>query len=146
MAEEDRRMRDGHAGTQGGVAGRDRAMSREVRWQRWLWLRFLVTFTLWPLPGPWGRFIRYGGVTANGARILDASRPTRAQWLWGAVASGLAAQTLGLEPVPVTRPRRFLGLGRLLTLAIAVRELAVAGFARATHREWRPTPPKTAVE
>ena len=146
MAAEDDRMRAGHAGDLGGPMGRGRSVSREARWQRWLWLRFLAAYTLRGLPGPWGRFVRRGGVTVDSGRLLHNSRPGMSQGLWGAVASELAARTLGIEPVPARARQRFLLRWRVLTLGVVFRELVAAGAARLARREWQPGPPSAAAE
>lgn len=149
MAAEDRRMRDGHRGTDGAGAGRRRALSRDVRWQRWLWVRFLIAYSLRPLPGPWARFAAAGRLTVRPRRVLLASQPGMSKRLWGTVTSDLATETLGLPPAaepaaePATGPARGrrlgFGLERLATLALALPALFAAGWGRLVRREWDPT-------
>lgn len=147
MAAEDRRMRDGHRGPAGAGAGRRRALSRDVRWQRWLWVRFLIAYGLRPLPGPWARFVAAGRVTIRPRRILLASQPGMSKRLWGTVTSDLATETLGLTPAAEpARGRRFgLGLERVATLALALPALVTAGWARLLRREWDPTAARPAA-
>ena len=94
MAEESAVMRARHGGSAGGPAGRQRARTRDMRWQRLLWLRFVLASFLRPLPGPWRRFLREGRVTVNTRRALSGSRPHRSKRLRNAVLSGLAVEVL----------------------------------------------------
>jgi glycosyltransferase involved in cell wall biosynthesis len=74
MHREEQAMRASHAGGDLSLAARDRAVRRYRRWQRWLWLRFLLASTFRQTPGPWHRFLRDGQVTVDGRRILSGLR------------------------------------------------------------------------
>jgi glycosyltransferase involved in cell wall biosynthesis len=100
MAAEDRLMRARHAGAEGGPAGRQRAVRRDIRWQRWLWLRFVLAASFRRLPGPWHRFLREGDVRVRRWRALRGSRPYRYKLLRNAVVSGLAASIVSGEASP----------------------------------------------
>jgi len=92
MQREEQAMRAGHAGTGFGPAARERAARRFLRWQRWLWLRFLIASTFRALPGPWHRFLRQGQVTVNRRRVLTGLR--RHNHLRTAMTSGLTADII----------------------------------------------------
>jgi glycosyltransferase involved in cell wall biosynthesis len=94
MALEDKGMRAGHAGDRGGAAGRKRAVDRDIRWQRWLWFRFVLAASFRSLPGPWHRFLRNGAVKVRRRRALKGSRPYQNKQLRNAVISGVAADAL----------------------------------------------------
>jgi hypothetical protein len=100
MAAEDAGMRARHAGDRGGPAARAWARDRDERWQRWLWLRFLVSFAVRPLGRPWRRFLRSGRVTVRGRQVLLGIQIDHRRQLWGAVSSGLAAEILTGAPPP----------------------------------------------
>jgi GT2 family glycosyltransferase len=96
MAEEDRRMRARHAADQGGPEARARAVQREERWQRWLWLRFVLARAVSPLGG-WRRFTWSGAVDVRWNRVVNGSEPGAQHTpLWGAVTSARAAEILGI--------------------------------------------------
>ena len=92
MQAEEQAMRARNAGSEFGPVAKQRAARRYLRWQRWLWLRFLAASTLRPLPGPWHRFLREGGVTVNRRRVLSGMR--RHNHLRTAMTSRLAAETI----------------------------------------------------
>jgi hypothetical protein len=91
-------MRAKHAGAAGGPAGRQRAVNRDIRWQRRLWWTFVAASTLRFIRGPWHRFLREGGVTVNRRRALSGSRPYHYKRLNNAVVSTLAADVLAHDP------------------------------------------------
>lgn len=127
MGAEAQVMRARHAGPHGGPEARQRAIARDVRWQRWIWLRFLTAYALRPLPGPWDRFLRDGDVKVRPQRILEATGLPKFTLLWDAVTSPLAAGVLGAagEKAPRRRrgtPRRF----RLRLLWIALPRLVAS--------------------
>jgi glycosyltransferase involved in cell wall biosynthesis len=104
MAAEDAAMRAKHAGVDGGAAGRERAVARDIRWQRRLWLNFVVASDFRRIPGPWHRFLRDAGVQVKRSRAISGSRPEQAQLLRNAVVSQLVGQILGVEASPVEAP------------------------------------------
>jgi GT2 family glycosyltransferase len=133
MASEARAMRAKHAGDAGGPEGRLRAVERDRRWQRWLWLRFMLAVALWPLVRSWPRFIREAGVSVSGRRILRAVRQYRYMWLVDAVSSSLAAEILGTETKPRSRRapsvrKRFVHRIRLLAAALPFLPMARIGI------------------
>lgn len=95
MQREEQEMRARHAGGDFGAAAKQRAARRYRRWQRWLWLRFLLASTLHPLPGPWHRFLRDGKVTVHRRRVLSGLRPQGQKRLRTAMQSRLAAEVIG---------------------------------------------------
>ena len=131
MAREEAEMRWRHRSGDEPLQATARALAREERWQRWLWLRFGLAFALRPLPGPWRRFIRAGKVSVRSQRLSDGLRPQAFRRLWGAASSGLAGEVLGV-PAGQARARaasrRF--LQRLRLLAITVPRLVPARVAR----------------
>ena len=94
MQREEQEMRASHAGPDAGLDARQRAARRYLRWQRWLWLRFVLASTLRPLPGPWHRFLSRGLVTVHSRQALSGLRPRRHNRLRGAIESRLAADIL----------------------------------------------------
>jgi glycosyltransferase involved in cell wall biosynthesis len=129
MAAEDREMRARHAGALGGTAGRQLAVTRDIRWQRWLFIRFLAAYALRPLPGPWRRFIRDGDLRVKPRRVLDGSRPQHYKVLWNAVVSGLAAEVLGSQLAePKRRGRIRPALARVRLLARVLPRLATSRY------------------
>lgn len=113
MAAEDREMRARHAGEGGGPEGRKRAVERDIRWQRRLWLMFYVASRLRRLPflpRPWRRFIIEGRLKVRRRRILDGSKPYQYRMLRNAVISGLAAEVIQRDappaPPPAVQPHR----------------------------------------
>jgi glycosyltransferase involved in cell wall biosynthesis len=94
MQREEQQMRASHAGPDAGLAARQRAARRFLRWQRWLWLRFVLASTLHPLPGPWQRFLNHGLVTVHRRKALSGLRPRRHNRLRGAIESRLAADII----------------------------------------------------
>lgn len=94
MAAEDREMRARHAREKGGPAGRQLAVSRHMRWQRWLWFRFVVASQLGHMPGPWHRFLREGEVKVRPRKALSGLRPHKSKRLRNAVVSRVAADVL----------------------------------------------------
>ena len=128
-------MRARHAGAAGGPEGRQRAMAREVRWQRWIWLRFLTAFALRPLPGPWGRFFRDGDVKVRPQRVLRGTGLPKFSLLWNAVISPLAADVLGAsgENAP-RRRRRTRRRPRLRLLWLALPRLVASRYRLVTRR------------
>ena len=106
MAAEDTGMRARHVGDAGGPQGRARAVRREERWQRWLWVRFMTAYAV-PGVGGWRRFIRDGLVTVKSKRVLAGSEPgAQHKVLWNAVTSARAAQLLGASVNPPKRRPR----------------------------------------
>lgn len=104
MAAEDRAMRARHVGTADRPAARQRAVARDIRWQRWLWFRFVVAASLRSWPGPWHRFLNDGNVRVRRRRALKGSRAYHYNLLKGAVVSHLAADVLGrASPVDAVR-------------------------------------------
>ncbi|HUG30651.1 MAG TPA: glycosyltransferase family 2 protein [Candidatus Limnocylindria bacterium] len=99
MAAEGQQMRARHAGTDGGLADRKRAVARHMRWQRWLWWRFLVASRLRRLPGPWHRFLTEGDVIVRPRRVLSGSRPHKSKRLRNAVVSRVAADVMTVDVV-----------------------------------------------
>jgi GT2 family glycosyltransferase len=100
MAVENREMRARHQATDGGpagAAGRESAVERDFRWQRWLWWRFLAAWALRPLPGPWHQFLRHGKVTVKPRRALRGSRPHQSRRLKNAVVSRVAAELIAAD-------------------------------------------------
>lgn len=134
MSVEAQAMRARH-GADGGPEGRQRAMARDVRWQRWIWLRFLIAYALGPLPGPWDRFLRDGDVQIRPQRVLMATGLPQFKLLWNAVTSPLAAEVLGiaLEGAP-RRRRRTRRRIRLRLLWIAVPRLVASRYRLVTRR------------
>jgi glycosyltransferase involved in cell wall biosynthesis len=94
MQAEETDMRASHAGPGFGDARRRRAAARYLRWQRWLWVRFLLASTLGPLPGPWRRFLAEGDVRVRPRAVLSGLRPGRHNRLRKAMSSRLAARIL----------------------------------------------------
>ena len=94
MQREEQEMRARNAGRDGGPAARQRAAKRYLRWQRWLWLRFVLASTLQPLPGPWHRFLSHGRVIVHRGQALSGLRPRRHNRLRGAIESRLAADII----------------------------------------------------
>jgi glycosyltransferase involved in cell wall biosynthesis len=135
MAVEVLAMRARHAGDRGGPDGRKRAVNRDERWQRWLWPRFITAFALRPLDSPWRRFLKRGGVSMDGPRVLAGSERRHRQLLWGAISSSLAGQILGAVSEGKSGPDpadRLLQRFRLLVLALP--RLARARLALASPR------------
>lgn len=91
MAAENQAMRARHAGARGGPEGRARAVARDIRWQRWLWRRFVFAATFRSLPGPWHRFLNAGEVKVRRRRALEGSKPHQYRMLRNAVVSRLVA-------------------------------------------------------
>lgn len=85
-------MRASHAGGELIPMARQRAARRFLRWQRWLWLRFLIASTFRQVPGPWHRFLRDGQVQVNRLRVLSGLR--RHNDLRTAMTSRLAAEII----------------------------------------------------
>lgn len=94
MRREEQEMRASHAGPDAGPDARGRAARRYLRWQRWLWLRFVLASTLRPLPGPWHRFLSRGLVAVHRGQALSGLRPRRHNQLRGAIESRLVADIL----------------------------------------------------
>ena len=94
MAVEDAGMRALYAGRAGGAGGRAKAKTRDLRWQRALWLRFLALSLLRLRIGPWRQFRREGHITVRPRRILSGMRPHKNQRLRNAVVSRLAVDIL----------------------------------------------------
>jgi glycosyltransferase involved in cell wall biosynthesis len=97
MQREELAMRAGHAGAGFGPVARQRAARRYMRWQRWLWLRFLAASTFRALPGPWHRFLKEGQVRVDRRRVLSGLR--RHDHLRTAMTSGLAADVIRAERI-----------------------------------------------
>lgn len=97
MRTEELEMRAKHAGAGAGPEAKRRAAARFLRWQRWLWLRFVVASSLRPLPGPWHRFLREGDVTVRRRRAIGGLRPRRQKRWRDAMRSRLAARILSVE-------------------------------------------------
>jgi glycosyltransferase involved in cell wall biosynthesis len=89
MRREEARMRSRHAGRRNDAGARARAARRHLRWQRWLWLQFVVAANLRSLPGPWRRFLRDGRVTVQHLRALNGLRARRHGRWRGAIDSQL---------------------------------------------------------
>lgn len=106
MSAEAQVMRARHAGADGGPEAKQRAVARDVRWQRWIWLRFLTAYALRPLPGPWDRFLREGDVKVRPQRVLKGTGLPKFTLLWNAVVSPLAADVLGTTGANAPRRRR----------------------------------------
>jgi glycosyltransferase involved in cell wall biosynthesis len=102
MAAEDRDMRARHAGSAGGPAGRERAVARDIRWQRALWIAFVASASFRSVPGLWHRFLREGKVKVRRRRALNGSRPYHYRKLRNAVVSKLAADVLAGDAGPGT--------------------------------------------
>lgn len=94
MAAEDRAMRAAHAAADGGTTDREQAVARDMKWQRRLFLWFLVASWVRPLPGPWHRFLNQGRVIVNRQRLLRGSKPHESKYLRNAVVSRLAADVI----------------------------------------------------
>jgi glycosyltransferase involved in cell wall biosynthesis len=97
MKREEQAMRASHAGDGFGLASRQRAARRFLRWQRWLWLQFLMASTFRGLPGPWHRFLREGQVQVDRGRVLSGLR--RHHHLRTAMTSRLAAEVIGVPQI-----------------------------------------------
>jgi len=97
MRTEELEMRARHAGAGGGPDAKRRAAARFLRWQRWLWLRFVVASSVRRVPGPWRRFLREGGVTVRRRRAIGGLRPRRQKRWRDAMRSRLAATILSVE-------------------------------------------------
>jgi glycosyltransferase involved in cell wall biosynthesis len=91
---EEQAMRARRAGVHFGGAARQKAAKRFIRWQRWLWLRFLLASTARALPVPWRRFLRDGQVNVHRRQVLRGMRPRRHPLWRGAIESRLAAEIL----------------------------------------------------
>jgi len=94
MKAEELAMRARHIGAHGGAIAQQRAARRYLRWQRWLWLRFVLASTVRPVRGPWPRFLREGRVTVQRRRALNGLRARRHNLWRGAIDSRLAAEII----------------------------------------------------
>ena len=143
MVAEGEVMRARRAGPHGGPEAKQRAIARDVRWQRWIWLRFLTAYALHPLPGPWDRFLHEGRVKIRPERILRATGRPEFRLLWGAVTTPLAAEVLGVAGEKVPRRRHRVGRRfRLRLLWLAVPRLVASRVRLVTRRGHAPTPAK----
>jgi GT2 family glycosyltransferase len=97
MRREELAMRARHGSAGPDSAAKRRAAARNLRWQRWLWLRFLVASSIRTVPGPWHRFLREGDVTVRRRRALGGLLPRRQKRWRGAMESRLAAKILGAD-------------------------------------------------
>ena len=97
MDEEEARMRARHAGREHGPDARARAASRHMRWQRWLWVQFVVAANLRSLPGPWRHFLRHGRVSLQHLRALNGLRSRRHGRWRGAIDSEMIAEVMGVD-------------------------------------------------
>lgn len=104
MAAEDRAMRAAHAAADGGATDREHAAARDMRWQRRLFLWFLVASWVRPLPGPWHRFLNQGRVTVSRQRVLRGSKPHESKHLRNAVVSRLAAEVIAVGSPGLEEP------------------------------------------
>lgn len=110
-------MRARHTGDQGGFENVRRASARVVRWQRWLWLRFMIAFAFRPVGRPWRRFIEHGGLAVRGKQIASGVRRFTDERMRNAVKSRLAYEIVGVDPGALPRPRRGRILLQRVTLA-----------------------------
>ena len=143
MRAEAQLMRARHAGPDGGPEAKQRALAREVRWQRWIWLRFLTAYALRPLRGPWDRFLRDGEVRVRPERILKGTGLPKFTLLWNAVVSPLAADVLGAAADTAPRRRRSARRRpRLRLLLLALPRLVASRVRLVTGRGPAATPVK----
>jgi glycosyltransferase involved in cell wall biosynthesis len=121
MATEASAMRARHAGDQGGPEARRRAVNRDERLQRWLWLRFMTAVAIRPAGRPWRQFIRHAGLSVRGRQIISGIRRYHHKRLWGAVTSTVAPEILGVAMTAPPRPSPVRGaLQRLRLLAFSL--------------------------
>ena len=135
MAIEDRGMRARHAGDLGGAAGRQKAVDREIYWQRRLWRRFALAWLARRVPvlhrllSPWPRFIQLGAVHVDRRRIEEGSKAHHYNLLKNAVVSGLAAELAGAGMPAGVKPRPTLSR-RIVRKAVRIWRSATKDVAK----------------
>jgi len=97
MDKEESAMRARHSGRLFGTDARQRAAKRHMRWQRWLWLQFVIAANLRSLPGPWQHFLRDGRVSVHNLRALNGLRARRHGRWRGAISSGLVSDVAAVD-------------------------------------------------
>lgn len=104
MVAEIEAMRARHTGIHGTPEDFQRAVDRNLAWQRWLWLRFMLAVAFRPLGRSWRRFIEDGELKIRGMQIVRNVRRLKHDKLRNAVKSRLAYEIVGVDPGPLPRP------------------------------------------